>query len=222
VVTEKNGLAVAHGDQLRRDGAVERPEFQRILRRPRRMELRGNGRRGVDARVKARWHLRIVGGIGRGPFLRGLHGEPGWEGVESLAGPDRAWWAPLDGASVACDHPLQPGVKELLRGVCLGRRGGIQEPWFRKPRQDVEARHGLREGLDAEQRAPRRARRDLSEGTLGKGAQAVDRHPQSPRREEAPFDQLTSGDLSLGPGLENLCPILAGVLGFAQPSLLFC
>src|SRR5207245_8339157 len=96
------------------------------------------------------------------------------------------------------------------------------EPGFRLPRQDVEAGHGLREWLDAEQRTRRRPRGNrVGISAPGKGAQAVDRHPQAPRRDEAPFDQLTSADLSLRPGLDNLRPILAGVLGFAQPRLLF-
>src|SRR5262245_10000978 len=105
------------------------------------MELQGNGRIGVDARVEGRRQLWIMRGVGLGPWLRGPHGDLGLEArvIETLVRPNRSRWASLDGTSVAWPHPLQPGVKELLLGVGLGCRCGLQElKGVRVPRQDIE------------------------------------------------------------------------------------
>src|SRR5258708_37776668 len=70
---EKDALAVAAGEQLGRQGPVERPQRVRPLVRQARMKARMETLGRVDARIEARWNAGIVDGVGLRPFRAGFH-----------------------------------------------------------------------------------------------------------------------------------------------------
>src|SRR5205814_1328334 len=137
-----------------------------------------------------------------------------------LVRPDRPRGTSLDGARVTWRHPLKRGIQKLLGGVGFLRRRRSQEgERVRIPRQDIEARHRLREGLDTEERAARQARRDIRVGirAADERIQAMFPHQQPADGEQSPLEEVTPRDLPVGERLDDLLAVPAGVLGFLDP-----
>ena len=77
-----------------------------------------------------------------------------------------------------------------------------------------EPGHALGKFLGTEQRAARRACRNVCEGTARKRAQAILEGKCTGRGEEAPLEKVPAGDLALGQRLDNLGAIITGFLRF--------
>ena len=137
---------------------------------------------GVDARIEAGRNPGIVSGVDLGPFRGNGYRDRGRKPSELLVRPDRARGASLDGARVTRGHAFERRIQHLLGLVGLSRRRGIQGR-DRVPRQDIEARHRLRERLDAEQRAAREARRNARIRAADERVQAMLPEQQSARGE---------------------------------------
>ena len=217
VVAEEDRLAVLGDGELRRHGAIEGPHRVQLLGRQARMEAHRNGRCRVDARIVVRGNPRVVGGVSPGPLLRHLNCDPGRELSKALMRPDRARGTPFDGTCVAGCHTLEREIQKLLGGIRLGRRCGIQEPGFREPRQDIEAGHGLRERLHAEQRAARGTGRDTRKRAAHERVQAIRPGQRSKAAEDSPLDQIAARDLPDGARLDDLEAVPAGIFRFPQP-----
>src|SRR6266850_2139262 len=183
-----------------------------------RVEGRAERSGSVDAGIEAGRDTRIVNGVDLGALLRDLDGDAGRERGELLVGPDRPGRAAFDGAGVAWTYALERGVQKLLGGVGLRRRGRIQGR-DRVPRQDVEPGHGLRERLDAEERAARRAGRDGCVRAGREHAQSIGHHQRPGGRHEAHADQVPARDVSVAERLEDLRAVLPRILRFTDPGL---
>ncbi|MCZ7626763.1 MAG: hypothetical protein M5R38_14160 [Candidatus Methylomirabilis sp.] len=225
VVAEEDRLIVAGERQLGRQRPVEGPQRQGVLVGQSRVEGRPKAGCGIDAGVEVCRHPRIVHGVDLGPLLRDLDAHRREELLPPLVRPELPRRASLDRAEVVDARDPSRGIRRHQRGV-QALQGGVRQPrgdgvqdGDRVARQDIEPWHGLREGGGRPQRAWRQARRDLGVGARGKGAQPVRRDQQAPRRDEAPLDEVPSGDLADGVGLNDLYPVLSGMLCFSQPSL---
>src|SRR5690348_3806394 len=92
----------------------------------------------------------------------------------------------------------QSGVNSNLSLIGLGLT--IRNQRVRRiARQNVEARHGLSEGLSAKERTGRRSggySTVICIGTLDEGVQAVYRRECPSRRDQSPFQEVTTGNLT--------------------------
>src|SRR5712691_601839 len=179
------------------------------------MEARMEPLRRVDPGIKARRDSRIVDGVDLGSLRTHFYRDLRWKRVKPLMRPDRPRGTSFDRACVAGCHPFQRGIQKLLGGVGFLRRRGTQKrERVRVPRQDIEARHGLRERLDAEQRAAREACRDACIRAADKWVQSMLPGQHSARGEYPPLDQLAARHLSVGQRLDELKTVLPGILRF--------
>jgi len=108
----------------------------------------------------------------------------------------------------------QPFRRPLAQG---GGEGGVAVGVAGHRHRVLEVQPGQRRGepLRAEQRTARRAGRDLREGARGEWTQAVLQRQRSGRSENSPFVEITPRDLTDRTRLDDLRPIVAGLLCFS-------
>src|SRR5207244_4248923 len=99
-----------------------------------------------------------------------------------------SWCAQIGPGGRPSMGPVSPGVTPSSAGfntcwVWLAWAVGAIQGCDRVPRQDIEARHRLRERLDAEQRAAREARRNARIRAADERIQAMLPEQQSARGE---------------------------------------
>src|SRR4029077_734624 len=190
VVAKQDRLSVAANDEIRWKRPVECPQRERPLVWEVRMQARSPWRRRVDPGVEARWNGRIVRGVDPRTHLRHFHGDRRWKVVEPLGCPHVSRRPTLARSKATTERRVDGPLR--LIGTCSWK--GIQRA-HRIPRQHVEAGHGLREWLDAEERAGRRGGGYVTTARRVRAAdervQTADGRQEARTREKTQLQEIT-------------------------------